>query len=128
MRSSTLLLSAFAVLLDRVSAHGYVTGVRVNGIFFKGFTPAWGFNPVAAEPVPVGWAAQNNDIGFVAPDAFQTSHINCHKNATAAKAYAQANAGDTIAFVWNQWIASHKGPIINYIAPCDGESDRASKI
>jgi len=121
MHSFALLLPTLAALLDSVSAHGYVTGVRVNGVFFKGFAPDQGFNPVAVEPVPVGWAAKNNDLGFLTPDAFQTLDINCHKNATAAKAYAHANPGDTIEFVWNQWIESHKGPIINYIAPCNGE-------
>jgi lytic cellulose monooxygenase (C1-hydroxylating) len=128
MRSSTLLFLALASLLDIASAHGFVTGVRVNGVFFKGFDPKWGFTPVAADPVPVGWAAKNNDIGFVAPDAFQTPHINCHKNATAAQAYAHVNPGDTIEFVWNQWIESHKGPIINYIAPCDGEFSGALNV
>jgi cellulase len=122
MRPSTLFLPTLASLHSVASAHGYLTGVRINGVFFKGFTPKTGFNPVAVDPTPVGWTAANNDLGFVSPDAFQTSNMNCHKNATAAKAYAHANAGDTIEFVWNQWIASHKGPIVNYVAPCDGES------
>ncbi|KAF2681608.1 lytic polysaccharide monooxygenase [Lentithecium fluviatile CBS 122367] len=124
MHPCTLLLAGLAAIVDLTSAHGFVTGIRVNGIFFKGFDPDWGFTPVSAaesKPVPVGWTAKNIDIGFVAPDAFQTPHINCHKNSTAAKAYATANPGDTIEFVWNQWIDTHKGPILNYIAPCDGD-------
>jgi cellulase len=47
--------------------------------------------------------------------------VNCHKSATAGRLYANVNAGDTIEFEWSTWPDSHKGPIINYIAPCNGD-------
>lgn len=77
-----------------------------------------------------GWDALNQDNGFVEPAALGTADINCHKSATAGKLYASVNAGDTIDFKWSGWPDSHKGPIINYIAPCAGKiiaAHRASK-
>lgn len=120
MHSSTLLLAALASLLDSAAAHGFVTGVRINSQWTAGSDPVWFYYSAATRPVTAGWDALNQDIGFVEPSAFQTADINCHKSATAGKAYVSANAGDTVQFSWSTWPESHKGPIINYIAPCNG--------
>lgn len=119
MRPSLILLSTTAFLLDTASAHGFVTGVSINGKWTKGSDPIWYYSP-NNRPLTAGWDALNQDIGFVEPAAAQTADVNCHKSATAGKLYADVNPGDTINFSWNTWPVSHKGPIINYIAPCNG--------
>jgi cellulase len=121
MHSSVLLLSAAAaVLLDTVSAHGFVTSVTINGKVTNGSDPVWYYYPANSRPQTAGWDSLNQDIGFVEPASVGTADVNCHKSATAGRLYANVNAGDTIQFKWNTWPDSHKGPIINYIAPCDG--------
>ncbi|KAF2705582.1 lytic polysaccharide monooxygenase [Pleomassaria siparia CBS 279.74] len=121
MHSTTLILPALALLLDTVSAHGFVTGVSINSQWTAGSDPVWYYSPAGSAPVTAGWDSLNQDLGFVEPASFGTSNISCHKSATAGKAYANANAGDTVNFSWSTWPDSHKGPIINYIAPCDGD-------
>jgi cellulase len=121
MHTPSLLLSVAAVL-STVSAHGFVTGIRANGAWTKGSDPVWWYSPANSRPQTAGWDALNQDIGFVEPAAMGTADVNCHKSATAGRLYANVNAGDTIDFLWNTWADSHKGPIINYIAPCNGES------
>lgn len=71
-------------------------------------------------PQTAGWDALNQDLGFVSPDAFGTTNISCHRSATPGKLYVTANAGDTMTLYWNTWPDSHKRPILNYIAPCNG--------
>ncbi|KAL5378519.1 hypothetical protein DPSP01_009100 [Paraphaeosphaeria sporulosa] len=117
------LLTAVAAFFEAASAHGFVTSVTDNGVVTKGSDPVWWYyvQNGQARPVTAGWDALNQDNGFVSPDAFTTADINCHKSALAGQAYVNVNAGDTINFVWNTWPDSHKGPIINYIAPCNGE-------
>ena len=34
--------------------------------------------------------------------------------------YVEADAGDTLTIFWNTWPESHKGPVLNYLAKCDG--------
>ncbi|KAH8645367.1 glycosyl hydrolase family 61-domain-containing protein [Xylariales sp. PMI_506] len=41
-----------------------------------------------------------NIDGFVAPDAYQSPDIICHKNATPAGGHASVNAGDYVLFQW----------------------------
>lgn len=120
MISSTLIVAVAVTLFDYVTAHGFVKGVNVNSKFTNGSDPVWYYYPAATRPVTAGWDSLNQDLGFVEPASFATVDINCHKSATAGKAYASADAGDSVQFVWSTWPDSHKGPIINYIAPCNG--------
>lgn len=117
-------IAAFSLLLARLaSAHGYVAGITVNGgSWIDGANPNWYYQPEGTAPETPGWKALNQDNGFVAPDAYTTSDIACHKSATPAQTYIEANAGDTLTLYWNTWPDSHKGPIINYLSKCSGMS------
>ncbi|KAH7067439.1 glycoside hydrolase [Paraphoma chrysanthemicola] len=121
MHSSVLLISAAAALLDVASAHGFVKTITNNGKLTNGSDPVWYYFPANSRPQTAGWDALNQDIGFVEPASVGSADVNCHKSATAGRLYASANAGDTLALAWNTWPDSHKGPIINYIAPCNGD-------
>ncbi|KAL2880524.1 hypothetical protein SGCOL_004245 [Colletotrichum sp. CLE4] len=54
---------------------------------------AHGYNP--APDVP-GWAAQQQDLGFVAPDAAGQADIICHKSATPGKTSVKVAAGEKV--------------------------------
>ncbi|KAL1594267.1 hypothetical protein SLS59_008891 [Nothophoma quercina] len=121
MLSAALLLGAVATLLDTVSAHGFVSGVSTNSVWTKGSDPVWYYSPANSRPQTAGWDSLNQDLGFVEPASLGTDNINCHKSATAGRLYANVAAGSQLTFYWNTWPDSHKGPIINYIAPCNGD-------
>lgn len=119
--SVSIAAATLAFLLPLASAHGYVSGISVNGgEVIEGANPNWYYQPEGSAPETPGWKALNQDNGFVAPDAFSTSDIACHKSATPGAAYVEASAGDTLTLTWNTWPESHKGPVINYLAKCSG--------
>ncbi|KAI0405183.1 lytic polysaccharide monooxygenase [Xylaria palmicola] len=114
-------------LIGLASAHGYVSGVKVNqGSMIDGANPNWYYQPQGSVPETAGWQALNQDNGFVSPDAFGTADIACHKSAKPGQKYIAANAGDTLTLYWNTWPDTHKGPVINYLAKCSGECTSAS--
>ncbi|KAF2442769.1 lytic polysaccharide monooxygenase [Karstenula rhodostoma CBS 690.94] len=118
------LLTVVAALFEAASAHGtFVTSVTNNDVVTKSSDPVWYYHVQNGQPRPVtaGWDSLNQDLGFVSPDAFTSADINCHKSTLAGQTYVNVKAGDTINFFWNTWPDSHKGPIISYIAPCNGE-------
>ncbi|KAF1934672.1 glycoside hydrolase [Clathrospora elynae] len=121
MYISAVLLGAIALLLDTASTHGFVKSVNVKGTSTKGSDPSWYYQPMNSRTQTAGWDSLNQDNGFVEPAAAGMNDVNCHKSATAGRLYANVNAGDSIEFEWNTWPDSHKGPIINYIAPCNGD-------
>lgn len=122
MHSSSLRIAAVAApLLRLAAAHGHVSGVSVNGgSVIAGANPNWYYLPAGQAPNTPGWRAMNQDNGFVEPNNFGTSDIACHKSATPGQTYIEAKAGDTLKIIWDTWPDSHKGPVINYMAPCNG--------
>lgn len=127
MRSLAAVVSLVPFLPQLAWAHGFVSGVKVeNAGWTAGSDPVWYYYPEGTGPATAGWDSLNQDLGFVEPAQFGTADIACHKSATAAKSSVSVNAGQTLTFYWNTWPDSHKGPIMNYIAPYNGESTAGS--
>ncbi|EAA29018.1 carbohydrate-binding module family 1 protein [Neurospora crassa] len=109
-----------------VAAHGHVSKVIVNGVEYQNYDPTsfpYNSNP----PTVIGWTIDQKDNGFVSPDAFDSGDIICHKSAKPAGGHATVKAGDKISLQWDQWPESHKGPVIDYLAACDGDCESVDK-
>lgn len=72
--SAAVILAALAVM-PSVSAHGFVESITADGKTVDGTNPNWIYN----EADTPGWYAKNQDNGFVAPSAYSTGDIVCHK-------------------------------------------------
>lgn len=125
MHYTTLLFPTLLAITSRVAAHGYVASITVSGTSYPGGNPANVYTTPA--PKVAGWAANNLDNGFVAPDEYQNPDIICHKNATPGQAYVPVKPGDTVGLVWNTWPDSHHGPVIDYLASCNGACTTVDK-
>ncbi|KAJ4418624.1 glycoside hydrolase 61 [Gnomoniopsis sp. IMI 355080] len=108
-------------------AHSHVNNLVIDGVYWQGYDPT-SYPYESDPPIVVGWTAADTDNGFVAPDAYQTGDIICHKNATPAGGHATVNAGDSISIQWAvTWPDSHHGPIFDYLAPCNGNCETVDK-
>jgi cellulase len=125
--SSTLF--KLAALAATAAAHGTVTGILADGNYTKGYDLQYYYMAQQGQTPPAtpGWAAENLDNGFVAPSAYTTGDIACHKNAKAATSSASVKAGGTVDFQWSKWPESHVGPMITYVAKCDADCADADK-
>lgn len=112
-----------ASLVAAVSAHGYVQSFFVNGQTTAGFNPGLG----TSAPANPGWYTTAMDNGFVAPSEFGSADMICHRGGTPGKAYVEVAAGGKITLNWNTWPESHKGPVIDYLASCNGDCTSVSK-
>jgi hypothetical protein len=55
----------------------------------------------------------------------QTSpDMACNVQPSPPTLIAPARAGAKVKFMWNPWYASHKGPLITYLAPYEGEIEK----
>lgn len=112
-----LALAAGATL---VSAHGHIQEIVINGKSFDGW------NAGAKTPADgIAWQTTATDNGFVGPEAFGTSDIACHRGGKAATSSAKVAAGDKVELKWDTWPESHKGPVLDYLAACDGDCSSA---
>ncbi|KAF7509159.1 hypothetical protein GJ744_008386 [Endocarpon pusillum] len=125
----TLSLAAAISLLggiSGVSAHGFVQGIVIGGEYYPGFNP--GAAPYQHPPPPViGWPNTASDTGFVPPQDYSNPNIICHLNSRNGEKHAEIAAGSPIDLQWNQWDVSHHGPVIDYMARCDGECETTDK-
>lgn len=77
-------------------------------------------NPV---PERIVWAFPTAGNGPV--EDVSSSDIVCNKAATAAKLTAPIAAGKDVTFFWTTWPESHKGPVMTYMANCNGDCSAA---
>ena len=114
--SSKILLAALTGAAT-VIAHGHVNDLIIDGVFWQGYDPT-SFPYMQDPPTVVGWSTQQTDNGFIAPSAFGSADIICHKSATNAGGHAVVAAGDKVFLQWDTWPESHHGPVIDYLASC----------
>jgi hypothetical protein len=78
--------------------------------------------------VTVGWKIPTDLAnGFIPPDSYASSDIICHLAATNAMIAAPIKAGQSVELQWTPWPTSHKGPVIDYLANCNGPCETVDK-
>lgn len=67
------------------------------------------------------------DLGFVLPDQYGGPDIICHRNARPVTESVKVEAGGTVELQWTEWPESHHGPVIDYLANCQGSCSEVDK-
>ncbi|KAI9829549.1 MAG: hypothetical protein M1826_005594 [Phylliscum demangeonii] len=108
--------------IGQAAAHGYVHGIYMDNEAYTGTIPG-----EDRKPDRIGWfIAPGTDNGF-AGTGYDDPDFICNKQATPGTAYGNVTAGDTIVMDWGSWNPNHQGPIINYLASCNGSCFDADK-
>ncbi|KAF1974527.1 family 61 glycoside hydrolase, partial [Bimuria novae-zelandiae CBS 107.79] len=127
MKYSMLAVAGFAA---SAFAHGYVQNFTADGKYQQGFLLDYYYmkQQTGKFPDTAAWYTENVDIGFVAPDAYATPDINCHKNSAPGAISATVTAGGSLVFSWGPYKWPHPyGPILGYVADCGGDCSKVVK-
>lgn len=111
--------------LPCATAHSHLAYIIINGELYHGFDPRPG---IVNQPDRVAWSSTNTEDNFVGPVNYTTPDIICHLDGASTPAHAPVRAGDKIHVQWNGWPQSHVGPILSYLAPCEGTSDGCGSV
>lgn len=117
-----ILLSSAAL----VAGHGYVSGAVVDGQYYGGYVVtsyAYTDNP----PETIGWSTEATDLGFVDGSSYSDPDIICHEDAKPGAISAEVAAGKEVELQWTEWPESHHGPVITYMANCNGDCSKVDK-
>ncbi|KAF7558037.1 hypothetical protein G7046_g5905 [Stylonectria norvegica] len=125
-RSTVATLLAALVSSITVSAHGHVTNLVINGVYYQTYDST-SFPYQNNPPVVAGWTIDQLDNGFVKPSDYGSPAIICHRDATPAQAHIEISAGDVITLQWSGWPPSHHGPVLDYLANCNGPCESVDK-
>ncbi|MCJ1462731.1 hypothetical protein MMC07_001334 [Pseudocyphellaria aurata] len=123
MQTTKTLLIALG-LTASVAAHGVLRTVVAGGITYPadGRIPHDSTKPIVAWKIP-----EDTDTGFIGPQQYAAPDIICHRNASPATVSAVVEAGDSVQLQWGPWPESHHGPVINYLANCNGPCETVDK-
>lgn len=124
--SALQIVTLLGSLASSVAAHGYVSNIVVGGKSYQGYNPAFQYqNP---PPIVAGWSDPLDlDNGFVPPQNYTSPDIICHKGATPGQTSIPVAAGSKVEFEWTPWPDSHHGPVITYLANCNGDCSKVDK-
>ncbi|KAK1981197.1 glycoside hydrolase, partial [Colletotrichum cereale] len=122
---NSAVLSALAGAAS-VLAHGHVNFFTDGAQQFAGYDVT---KLPYMKPAPdvYGWANTATDNGFVSPSAYTNADIICHRGSKNAALTAKVAAGDKLQVFWNTWPESHKGPVLDYLAPCGDDCATVDK-
>ena len=125
VRSTIVALGALAT---SVVAHGTVSSFTTDGKQNQGFLLDYYYAKKNGQTTPAiaAWSAENLDNGFVGPESYSTSDINCHKKAEPGALTAKVAAGGKVTFNWGEW-PHGIGPVLTYVAECGGDCSKADK-
>ncbi|KAE8154416.1 glycosyl hydrolase family 61-domain-containing protein [Aspergillus avenaceus] len=108
-----------------VAGHGYVSGAVVDGTYYPGYDMSYHY--MSSPPDVIGWSTDATDLGFVDGSEYDDPNIICHKNAKNGAISAEIAAGKQVELQWTDWPESHKGPVITYLANCNGDCSTVDK-
>ncbi|GAP92271.2 putative murein transglycosylase [Rosellinia necatrix] len=128
MRMSLKAFLVAAACATVVQAHGTVSGFVTDGKWNQGFLLEYYYLVKNGGTLPAisAWYAENLDNGFVEPNNFGTSDIDCHINAKPGSSTASVKAGGSIDFQWTVW-PHDLGPVMTYVANCNGDCASVDK-
>ncbi|KAJ5701659.1 hypothetical protein N7488_009207 [Penicillium malachiteum] len=113
---SAILLAGSAAL---VAGHGYVSSIEVDGTTYGGYlVDTYYFE--SDPPELIAWSTNATDDGYVAPTDYDSVNIICHKGSAPGALAAPVTLGGTVKLTWNTWPTDHHGPVITYLANCNG--------
>lgn len=124
--SFILLSSLLLALSSPLNAHGIVTKIVIGTKTYSGYHPDFQYRPTP--PAVIGWTApKTQDTGPVNSDQYSNPDIICHRGAKPGAISAPVAAGETVTLQWTAWPESHHGPMLDYLAPCNGNCSSVDK-
>nr|QDK56837.1 AA9 [synthetic construct] len=106
--------------------HGFVSGAVVDGKYYTGYLVNQ-YPYMSSPPESIGWSETATDLGFVDGSGYSSGDIICHKSAKNGAISAEIKAGGKVEFQWTEWPESHHGPVITYMANCNGDCASVDK-
>jgi cellulase len=108
-----------------VAAHGYIAEIIIDGQSYTGYDPTSA--PWVPDQDSIGWKNWATDTGYVPVSQLQDPNIICHLDSGNAPRTATVAAGSEITLNWTDWPRSHHGPVIDYLANCNGDCTTVDK-
>lgn len=109
-----------------VAGHGYVSGAVVDGTYYGGYLIT-SYPYESDPPETIAWSEDETDLGYIDGSEYANANIICHKDGQPGALTAPVKAGGSVELQWTDWPSSHHGPVITYLANCNGDCADVTK-
>ncbi|KAL4782628.1 glycosyl hydrolase family 61-domain-containing protein [Aspergillus varians] len=115
-------LATLLGIASTAAGHGFLASINADGKNYPGFNPD---GPGGSSAELIAWSTTATDQGFVKD--VHSPNIICHSDAEPGALSAEVAAGGTVTVTWSSWPADHHGPVIDYLANCNGDCSTVDK-
>jgi len=121
LSTSSILLALVASGPIFVTAHGVVSQIAFGDVLVDAWAP---YTDPYRSPMPEKLTREYNSNGpieDVTSAAFTCNTNGATENVPVQTIQTGVKAGDSMTFYWTVWPDSHKGPVMTYLADCQGD-------
>ncbi|KAF2011187.1 lytic polysaccharide monooxygenase [Aaosphaeria arxii CBS 175.79] len=116
----SIILLVSTAIVPFTFAHSHIDEIWANGVHYAGWDP----NPAGPYNAQTpGWFTTNQGGNPLYPIDLNQNQIICAKGGSPANISAPIPAGGVVRVKWwqpGEWPVSHHGPVLSYLAPCNG--------
>ncbi|KAM4061951.1 glycosyl hydrolase family 61 protein [Hirsutella rhossiliensis] len=108
------------------AAHGHIDRIDIDGKSYGGFLVDQ-YPHEQNVPDLIAWSTADTQDGPVQTFDYNQPNIICHQDAKPGALAGEVAAGGKVTIHWNKWFEDHRGPVISYLANCNGSCASVNK-
>ncbi|KAE8334642.1 glycosyl hydrolase family 61-domain-containing protein [Aspergillus arachidicola] len=108
------------------AAHGHVDRINIDGKSYGGFL----VDKYPGQPNVydlIAWSTADTQDAYVQTFDYNQPNIICHEDAKPGALAGEVAAGGKVTLHWSRWFEDHRGPVISYLANCNGSCASVNK-
>ncbi|GIK06039.1 hypothetical protein Aspvir_010157 [Aspergillus viridinutans] len=108
------------------AAHGHIDRIDIDGKSYGGFLVDQ-YPHEQNVPDLIAWSTADTQDAYVQTFDYNQSNIICHQDAKPGALAGEVAAGGKVTVHWSRWFEDHRGPVISYLANCNGSCASVNK-
>ncbi|KJZ69973.1 hypothetical protein HIM_10644 [Hirsutella minnesotensis 3608] len=108
------------------AAHGHIDRIDIDGKSYGGFLVDQ-YPHEQNVPDLIAWSTAATQDGPVQTFDYNQPNIICHQDAKPGALAGEVAAGGNVTIHWSKWFEDHRGPVISYLANCNGSCASVNK-
>ncbi|KAE8141805.1 glycosyl hydrolase family 61-domain-containing protein [Aspergillus pseudotamarii] len=108
------------------AAHGHIDRIDIDGKSYGGFLVDQ-YPREQNVPDLIAWSTADTQDAYIQTFDYNQPNIICHQDAKPGVLAGEVAAGGKVTIHWSRWFEDHRGPVISYLANCNGSCASVNK-
>ncbi|GFF55909.1 polysaccharide monooxygenase Cel61a [Aspergillus udagawae] len=108
------------------AAHGHIDRIDIDDKSYGGFLVDQ-YPHEQNVPDLIAWSTADTQDAYIQTFDYNQPNIICHQDAKPGALAGEVAAGGKVTIHWSRWFEDHRGPVISYLANCNGSCASVNK-